>query len=1158
MPHLAIFALGPLRVELDGKPIQTSRHKALALLVYLAMNREKQSRKVLSSLLWPEYEQEKAYAYLRRTLWELNSLLGEGWLEASREEISLDFQANVLLDVSEFQAHLVALRKHNHTALLVDCQDCLAHLQTVTLLYRGDFLSGFRLRDSPGYEDWQFFQAENLRREYASSLQKLANLLFQKSSFVEAAMFAQRWLALDNLNEEAHRLLMKIFSLGGQRHLAIRQYQDCQRILQKELGVAPEPATRILHESISSGEVIQGREIPSELYINWQQKSSGEDFNISLMDGAYFPKKSTSTIHLPAPPTAFIGRDPELNRISALLSDPGCWLLTLLGPGGIGKTRLAIEAGQINSAKFPEGVIFIPLSMIEADRSIAPTIASAIGLIFRQEGAPPEEQLLDFLCSKHLLLIFDAFEQLVPWADFLTRIHSFAPGIKLLVTSRHRLLLHGEWVMEVKGLNYPLQPYDITNTLTPEAFESYSALELFQLAIRRNRVDFQATSEDFSAMIRIAQLVEGMPLCLELAATWINTLSCQEIAAEIIRGLDILELTSGTTSERQRSMRAIFDHSWKLLSRREQMILPRLAVFQGSFSRQAAEQIAGVSLHDISCLVDKSLVRRATKGRFDLHDLLRQYCIGILEQNPIDCQETRHRHSAFYSSRLSGWNELLKGTNQGQVLQDIETDLENCKAAWEWALSHRQLDILEQAIDGLGMFLMRRALLDEGWETCRKVNAVLQDNTMLDESLLLIRLSAKSLIWQAVFCINLGRSEEADQHLHQARQVLNQALFDPSQLVHEQIFYLVILAWSANLQHKPDATVNYYEQACELSRNAQARPPDFFVFHWRFLMSGSVSKELYITIKKDFEDQNQIENPFERGCVLFTLGIAELFHFSRIEKAEPLLKECIQNFQLVDDRSTQDIILKTLSYLLLVQGKFEECLSVKQHELLIVKDLGDPLLIGTVDAEIGEVLYHQGKFDEAEVMLCKGMELIKSQREGEYIFRLSYLANVFLAQGKFEQALQAFQTCYQFFRSVDEKGWMFTTLTGLSRTEFALGDRSNAWLHATQAIQLYSEIQLFSFFVYLTLANIALLLVERGEILKGLELYYFTTQQGYLAQSRWFADLFGRFFEDASAGVSMEEQDTVKKSGLGLDFSVAIKMVQDLISKINGQMPERG
>ena len=216
--------------------------------------------------------------------------------------------------------------------------------------------------------------------------------------------------------------------------------------------------------------------------------------------------------------------------------------------------------------------------------------------------------------------------------------------------------------------------------------------------------------------------------------------------------------------------------------------------------------------------------------------------------------------------------------------------------------------------------------------------------------------------------------------------MLNQAQFDPSQLVHEQIFCLVILAWSANLQHKPDATVNYYQQAYELSRNAQARPPDFFVFHWRFLMSGSVSKELYITIKKDFEDQNQIENPFERGCVLFTLGIAELFHFSRIEKAEPLLKECIQNFQLVDDRSTQDIILKTLSYLLLVQGKFEECLSVKQHELLIVKDIGDPLLIGTVDAEIGEVLYHQGKYDEAEVMICTGMELIKGQREGNIYF----------------------------------------------------------------------------------------------------------------------------------------------------------------------------
>ena len=172
MPHLAIFALGPLRIELDGQPISTSRHKVLALLVYLVLNPKYQSREVLSALLWPDYEQEKAFSYLRRTLWKLNSLLGEGWVEANWEHISLIQQVNIYIDVSEFQAHLLALRNHNHSKSTVFCQECLAHLHTATLLFRGDFLAGFSLRDSPSFEDWQFFQAEELRQAYSGILQR--------------------------------------------------------------------------------------------------------------------------------------------------------------------------------------------------------------------------------------------------------------------------------------------------------------------------------------------------------------------------------------------------------------------------------------------------------------------------------------------------------------------------------------------------------------------------------------------------------------------------------------------------------------------------------------------------------------------------------------------------------------------------------------------------------------------------------------------------------------------------------------------------------------------------------------------------------------------------------------------------------------------------
>lgn len=1144
MSHLAIFALGPLRIELDGQPIHSSRHKALALLVYLAMHPEKQRREALSAFLWPEYGQEKAYSYLRRTLWEIHNLLGEDWLDASREEIGFNPSADVFLDITEFQAHLVTFRRHDHPTSTV-CQECMASLHKAALLYRGDFLAGFSLRDSANFDDWQFFQQETLRGDYAVALQKLASLLFQAGAYPEAIEFAQRWLALDTLNEEAHRLLMKIFVSNGQRHMALRQYQECQRVLQTDLRIVPESATTALYEEITTRKYKRENETLPEgmedrVQSVFEAGSVADWLEVTVSDKVNRPVSS-----LPNPSTPFIGRQHERNHVTKLLYDPVCWLLTVLGPGGIGKTRLAIEIGLRLADQFPQGVFFISLSAVETEQAIPPAIARAVGLTFRADGPEPVEQLLDFLREKRLLMILDSFEGLVQWANILAQIHSHAAGIKMLVTSRHRLLLQGEWVFEVSGLDYPQKGPEKKDATQGEAIQSYSAVALFLQAAQRARVTFQATEDDLLSISQITQLMEGMPLGLELAATWINMLSCREIADEISRGVDILETSLGDMSERQHSLRAVFDHSWNLLSSREQVLLPRLAVFRGSFSRQAAEQIAGISLRELSGLVDKSLVRRTSQGRFDLHDLLRQYCTEKLNQSARDRQETPRRHCVFYSTRMSEWNEQLGSEKQGQALREIATELENVHAAWDWAVDQRQCVCLLQAVDGLCMFFMRSARFTEGLDACQKAIEVIQRVELQDERVNQSQLAARLFTWRAILCINMELFEEAKQLLQRSQEVLSNPVLDQQQVMQERIFELTAQALLAALQHDPALTLSYYEQAFQLSLKYNGKAPSFWVYYWRFLMGGAVSKELYSQIERHLMDVRHSGKPFELGCHLYTLGIAELYHNYRMERAEPLLKESIKNFQLVDDSSTQVMVFMTLGYLLSVQGRFEENLALKWRELESYQDIGDRRMMGIAYAEVGEVLCHLGNYAEAEEQIRRGMVLVQELSDYQYALRSRYLGDVLLAQGKHAEAREAYLFSYNFFKSLEAKGWMLTALTGLSRTEFTTGDKPGAWKHAIQALQLYGEIQLYSFFVYLTLAEIALLLADLGELIRALELFGLVTRQGYLAQSVWFADLYENPLDALTVGVPEEDVAEAKKRGRAKDLWETVESLLD-------------
>lgn len=408
--------------------------------------------------------------------------------------------------------------------------------------------------------------------------------------------------------------------------------------------------------------------------------------------------------HLPTQPMPFVGRNRELTDIAALLRDPTCRLLTLVGPGGIGKTRLAGEAAGA-SEQFAQGVFYITLQSLNTSDSIIPALIDALECQY-YSGNDPKAYLLDYLAEKNLLLVLDNFEHLLDAAPLVSELLTAAPDMKVLATSRERLNIRDEWVFEVGGLSLP------TKNDAAEIGD-YSAVQLFVQNARRVDPGF-TLADNAAAVARICTLLDGLPLALELASSWVRVLSCTEIAQEIERGLDILETSARDVPPRHRNMRAVLDYSWHSLSEAEQDAFRRLAVFRGGFSREAAQVVAGATLPILASLVDKSWLQHdSSAGRYGLHELLGQYARERLEQSGL-AEQTLDAHMHYYAGFMNTRESGIKYRRQSESLVEIEQDFENVRLAWKRAAVCGDNAIIDQMAETLNFFCDMRARFNEG------------------------------------------------------------------------------------------------------------------------------------------------------------------------------------------------------------------------------------------------------------------------------------------------------------------------------------------------------------------------------------------------------------------------------------------------------------
>ncbi|HSM59080.1 MAG TPA: protein kinase [Candidatus Sulfomarinibacteraceae bacterium] len=1208
---LQIYLFGAPRIERDGDPVSISRRKAIALLAYLAVTGQPHSRDTLAAMLWPDYDQSGARANLRRDLSRLKQSVGDDVLLVDRSQVAMNRDAEWWLDVAAFSSGLQEVSGHRHEEQPL-CDECAAQLADVAALYTADFMAGFTLPDSPAFDDWQFFEAEGLRQDLAEGLQHLVDWHVHKRTYEGGIEYARRWLALDSLHEAAHRRLMQLYAWAGQQAAALRQYEECVRLLDEELGVEPEEETTALYEQIKSrqlqpptpqppapsaaaaasappaqltpqerfeagellavgghahvyhgrdrvtgqpvvikrlkaelvvkdpdyvarfvreGEALRQLEHPNIVHMlaayeeeNQQQivmefvsggtlrdlldegplpLSQALDIALELADAlarahhlniihrdlkpdnvlmaadgtprltdfglaylkrddmrltqtgaiigspAYMSPEAlrgdeldarsdiwsfgvllyemlagrkpfqgeqltpvlVSILHEPAPPisqfrpeapqaltnllsrmlvkeqarrlssmrqvaaeleairngsasdaghpqlvpalpstpspqplevtpapppepargviaaaTPFVGRRQELAEIRDMfLADTAraSRLLTLLGPGGTGKTRLAAQVAQLAGDFFTDGVVFVSLAPLTEASQVVRATAGHFNFRFF-ENAEPRKQLLDYLRERQLLLVMDNFEHVLGAADLVSEILEAASRVKILVTSRERLNLSGESVYALGGMDVPDE-----NSTREEALE-HSAVQLLLQRARMVRPDLTLDDEELRHVIRICRLVGGMPLALVLAAGWLEMLSFEEIGGEIAHSLDFLESQARDVPERQRSMRAVFDSSWKLLNDEERNTLTALSVFQGSFTREAARAVSGASLFTLLALLHKSWLQRAEGDRFQVHELLRQFSAQKLEEDADAWRQARQRHAAHYADFLAQQAEKMHGPQQQEAFEAVHADFENVRLAWNWLVQEKQPEtVVDRMLPALYHYCEDRV---KAFDLMTMVDTAVThldtETTELEQSLLTILLTARAAFFRNGFPIRLEAF----------------GMFVP-------------------------ADVETLQRAWSLSQNVRDDQCGFWIPLLCYTYGRIVDWDQGThRLRQLFPVQRRRNRRWDLGFCLLMMAQLLMLRLERESEAEEVdhyLSEALSIFEELGDDRERYYTLRMFGQIRRLQKKFTEAIGYWLDAQAGLEAIGDWAVAADINWQVGDAYIQQGEVDKA-------------------------------------------------------------------------------------------------------------------------------------------------------------------------------------------------
>lgn len=1032
---MTIRLLGSPLIQIDDQSVRIRLRKGLALLAFLAVEGGKQRRDRLAALLWPGYRQQGARGNLRRTLSTLNQSLPGTWFHTTRQTIGLDPEADIRIDVQELRALSPGTASMQKLAAAAD-------------LIRGPFLDGFSLDDAPEFDSWQSQESQYWSRQAGHLFERLIRHHVDQQTWTEGIVPARRWVALDPLNEEAHRLLMQLHGRAGERSAALAQFEECARVLETELSLAPEAATIRLRDRIRAGELTPERQNP---------------LDITRVANEGQPAKPPP---LPLPSTPFLGRRAELDRIRhSLVMEADCRLLTLLGPGGSGKSRLALAVGQALTPHFADGVYFAPLAGVESPSRLESAVASALDFTF-YSGQDPRSQLCSYLADKSALLILDNYEHLLDGADLATDLLSAAPGLRILVTSRQRLSLQQEWLLDIEGLPFPQSvggPHG-------ESLEAYTAVALFVERARRSQAGFTLTAQNAPHVLQICQLTDGLPLALELAATWTRLMTPREIALQIGADLDFLQANLRDLPPRHRSLRAVFEHSWRLLPPKEQQILARLSIFRSGFRSDAAREVAGASPSLLLNLADKSLIYRDEDGRFTIHELMRQFSAEHLANLPDLERESHVRFQDFMARFLAERHGPLTSGDQPQTLVEITPEIDNILQAWPFLHSNSDYVTVANAFASLLWYMETRSRHLEFAGFLGHLTDLAEHErprfTRMTEAGFLM-LAAMDLRMSAAALLRLGDADGARSAAMRSLDVMEPIRGQPLgrhklglSKMDVSISYDSQWAWNRLQLALIEVSKGNYQLAREHGVTAEGTFQKI-----GYLLGRSVAQRVLGQVSRSVGAYTQARSHFEASLsTVAVLGKPAAYHASILDNLGRLdlwlghypaaltrVQSALGLRRFVRDPSLTAASLRHLGQIWTAIGNYDHAQEAYVESLALLNRLGDCLQLAGSRYELGVLALLRADYARAQEDLQHALEAYEElgNRRGMALAWLR-LGAVHLAVGQLPEAETATRQGYQLSANLPTP-WL------LVQAESAMGTVRHTQESTQQALQHYSE-----------------------------------------------------------------------------------------------------